>query len=52
MHPSEILEGLRNDGRSRHHRMVLAVKIVILEAKLLELKKLVATSSQQPAQQR
>lgn len=45
MHQSENQGELRNDGRSVHHRMVLAVRIVVLESKLLELKKLAGITS-------
>jgi hypothetical protein len=36
--PSEILEGLRNDGRGRHHRNELEKAIAKLERTLAELK--------------
>ena len=39
MTPSEILEGLRNDGRSVHHRTVLEQELDQAERKLADLKR-------------
>jgi hypothetical protein len=37
--PSEILEPLRNDGRSRHHRAEMEKAIAELARKLAEIKR-------------